>query len=76
MSPKSPKLTGRQVMRILSAHGFNVTRIRGSHHILKHQDGRSTVVPVHRGETMGPGLFSKILKDTDLSSDDFLRRKA
>ncbi|MFH0341586.1 MAG: hypothetical protein ACHBNF_05515 [Chromatiales bacterium] len=25
-------------------------------------DDRSTVVPVHAGETIGPGLFSKILQ--------------
>ena len=31
--------------------------------MLKHPDGRGTVVPVHSGETIGAGLMSKIQKD-------------
>ena len=30
----------------------------------------ATVVPVHRGEMLGPGLLRKILKDTELTDDD------
>jgi predicted RNA binding protein YcfA (HicA-like mRNA interferase family) len=73
MSPRTPKLSGREVVRILSRYGFVVTRIRGSHHMLKHPDGRATVVPVHRGEIIGPGLLSKILKHTELANEDFRR---
>lgn len=71
MSPRAPKKTGREVIKILQSYGFEVSRIRGSHHFLKHPDGRATVVPVHRGETIGPALFAKIVKDTDLAIDDF-----
>ena len=39
--------------------------------MLKHPDGRATVVPVHRGEIIGPGLLSKIIKDTELAKEDF-----
>jgi predicted RNA binding protein YcfA (HicA-like mRNA interferase family) len=55
--PKLRKLKGREVIKILQRHGFEVTRIKGSHHFLRHADGRCTVVPVHTGETLGPGLF-------------------
>ncbi|PJA42098.1 MAG: hypothetical protein CO182_04485, partial [Lysobacterales bacterium CG_4_9_14_3_um_filter_62_6] len=41
----------------------------GSHHFLQHSDGRATVVPVHSGETIGPGLFAKILRDCDLKRE-------
>jgi len=37
---------------------------------MKHPDGRTTVVPIHAGETTGPGLLSKILKDVDVSRDE------
>ena len=49
--------------------GFAVIRIRGSHHYLRHADGRATVVPVHRGETIGRGLLSKILRDAEISRE-------
>ncbi len=71
MSPHAPRKTGKELIKILLRHGFEVSRIRGSHHFLKHRDGRATVVPVHRGETVGPGLFARIIKDTDLGIDDF-----
>lgn len=31
---------------------------------------RTTVVPVHAGETLGPGLTAKILRDTNLTEDE------
>ena len=38
----------------------------------RHPDGRCTVVPVHSGETIGPGLFNKILRDCDIEVIDML----
>jgi len=35
-------------------------------HFLQHPDGRATVIPVHSGETIGPGLLIKILRDVEL----------
>jgi predicted RNA binding protein YcfA (HicA-like mRNA interferase family) len=68
---KLPSLTGNQVIRALERAGFIVARIKGSHHILIHPDGRRTVVPVHGGETIGSGLFSQVLRDCQLSRDEF-----
>jgi predicted RNA binding protein YcfA (HicA-like mRNA interferase family) len=64
---RAQRLTGKQLIAALSRAGFQVTRIRGSHHFVRHQDGRGTVVPVHAGETIGPGLLSKVLRDCDLT---------
>lgn len=66
-----PRLRGREVIAVLRRAGFGVLRIKGSHHFLQHPDGRRTVVPVHAGETIGPGLFSKILADIDMDADTF-----
>ena len=68
-----PRLTGQEVVRALSRVGFVVLRQRGSHLFLKHADGRATVVPIHSGEVLGPGIMSKILRDTKLSREEFLR---
>jgi predicted RNA binding protein YcfA (HicA-like mRNA interferase family) len=68
---KLPRLTGRRVIAALKTAGFEVIRIRGSHHFLAHPDGRATSVPVHAGEIIGPGLFSKILRDCEISEADF-----
>lgn len=68
---KLPSLTGREVITALGKAGFSVARIRGSHHILVHSDGRRTVVPVHSGETIGTGLLSQILSDCQMSREEF-----
>ena len=73
MSTKYPKLTGKELIKILKKHGFEVSRIRGSHHFLKHSDGRATVVPVYRGESVGPGLLNKISKDAEVEIKDIKR---
>ena len=68
-----PRLTGEELIKILQGAGFDDVRRRGSHHFLRHSDGQVTVVPVHSGETIGPGLLSKILRDCELSRDEFLQ---
>jgi predicted RNA binding protein YcfA (HicA-like mRNA interferase family) len=67
---KLPSLTGQQLISALRKAGFEIIRVKGSHHFLKHADGRCTVVPVHRRETIGPGLLVKILRDCDITRDD------
>jgi len=66
---KVPRLTGQKLVTALQKVGFEVIRIKGSHHFLRHPDGRSTVVPIHRGETLGPGITARILKDCEISYD-------
>jgi len=69
--PRLPRLRGRAVIAALSRAGFEVLRVKGSDHFLRHRDGRTTVVPVHSGETIGPGLLGKILKDVDMEVAEF-----
>ena len=57
-----PSMTGKQLIGALERLGLQQVRIRGSHRYLRHPDGRTTVVPAHAGETIGPGLLSKILQ--------------
>ena len=63
--------TGKELISILIKIGFQVIRIKGSHHYLKHDDGRVTVIPVHSNEDMGVGLLMKILKDIEITKDEF-----
>lgn len=66
-----PSVTGKEVIKALKAIGFEVARIKGSHHILSHDDGRRTVVPVHSSESIGKGLLSQILRDCKLTKTEF-----
>jgi predicted RNA binding protein YcfA (HicA-like mRNA interferase family) len=70
--PKLPRRRGREVIATRKRAGFAVVRIKGSHHFLKHPDGRCTVVPVHAGEIIGVGLMKTILDDAEMTIEQFL----
>ena len=73
MMAKIARLTGQEVIAALKKAGFEVLRVKGSHHFLGHTDGRRTVIPVHRGEIIGPGLMLKILRDCEIERDEFMK---
>ncbi len=66
---RTPRLTGSELIDALTKAGFGTLRVKGSHHFLRHQDGRTTVIPVHSGETIGPGLLHKILRDCQITAE-------
>jgi len=70
---KLPSLTGKEIVSILKKAGFEAERQRGSHVFLRHSDGRATVVPIHQGETIGIGLLIKILRDVDMTKEEFYK---
>jgi len=67
-----PRLKGKELVRLLEKVGFESIRTKGSHVFLRHADGRVTTVPVHSGETIGPGLLRSILRDVKMSVEDLL----
>ena len=73
MSPRLPSLTAREVIRLAEAQGFRKIRQKGSHARYAHPDGRSTVIPIHAGETIGPGLLLQILSDIGIDPADIRR---
>ena len=63
-------ITGKSLVLALRKLGCDVKRIKGSHHFLRHPDGRTTVIPVHSGDSLGPGLLAKILRDVEKTRDE------
>ncbi|NJM72454.1 MAG: type II toxin-antitoxin system HicA family toxin [Scytonema sp. RU_4_4] len=70
--PKLPPLTGDEVISALKKVGFQVVRQKGSHVRMQHEDGRVVTIPVHAGKTLGKGLLRKILRDAELTRDEFI----
>jgi predicted RNA binding protein YcfA (HicA-like mRNA interferase family) len=68
---KMPALKDKDLLRVLRKLGFCEHRQRGtSHLILKHPDGRRTVVPMHPGKDIPPGTLHAIIRDVNLASED------
>ena len=60
------------IIAFLKSLGFQQVRQKGSHKFFQHPDGRTATVPDHKGEDLGRGITSKILKDAEATRDDFL----
>jgi len=70
--PEVPVLSGKKLLKILTKMGFVVVRINGSHHRLKHPDGRATVVPVHSNKDIPKGLLRSIIcEDLEMPIENF-----
>ncbi len=68
-----PVLKAREVIRVLERLGYHKARHRGGHaHYTK--PGKKTIpIPIHGGQDIGPGLLRKIMRDLQISRDEFLR---
>jgi predicted RNA binding protein YcfA (HicA-like mRNA interferase family) len=72
MSDKLPRVDCQQLIRALKNAGFEEQRQRGSHlHLRRASDNRRVTVPVHTGRTVPVGTLRGILRDADISIDEF-----
>ena len=74
MSPKLPVVSGRQVIRVLERIGYQIVRQKGSHIRLRDENDPEHLpitVPDHR--TLKPGLLRQILRDANLTVDEFVK---
>ena len=69
MSPRLPRVSGDEVVRVLQRAGFATVSQRGSHRKLRHVDGRIVIVPLHR--ELAIGTFASILRQAGLSAAEF-----
>lgn len=70
---KLPLLSAKEVVKILEKIGFEEIRQKGSHKYFRHADGRVTVIPMHSGKDIGRGLLRRILKEIDISREEFMQ---
>ncbi len=69
MSPRLPRVSGDEVVRVLRRAGFDPVSQRGSHRKLRHVDGRTVIVPLHHD--LATGTFASILRQARLSVAEF-----
>lgn len=72
MSQSVRPLKPIKVIQQLRRHGFQQTDQKGSHVYFEHADGRTTCVPMHKGEDIGRGLMRKLLQDIEMDWGTFI----
>lgn len=70
MSPRLPRLTAKEALRILESNGFEIVRQRGSHMILRDPQGRRATLPIHSGKVLHPKIVAAIMEDAGLLERD------
>ncbi|MFA4887425.1 MAG: type II toxin-antitoxin system HicA family toxin [Candidatus Nanoarchaeia archaeon] len=73
MNKKLPRLSGKEVIKILSKVGFRVERQKGSHIILVKETSkgkRSTVVPNH--SEIDKGTLLEIIRQSGMTREEFI----
>ena len=70
MSPRLPRVTARQVIRVLEGLGFRQVRQSGSHRIFRN-DGTRVTVPSHGKKILHPKVVKSILTDVGLTVEEF-----
>jgi predicted RNA binding protein YcfA (HicA-like mRNA interferase family) len=70
MPESLPAVPAAKVVRALERAGFTVARISGSHHVMRHSDGRTVVVPVHAGRDVAKGTLRNILAIIGMDAEE------
>ena len=66
-----PIINFRTMERLLFRLGFERIRQKGSHIFYRHADGRRTTVPHHSGRDLARPLIRNIIRDIDLTPEEF-----
>ncbi len=56
------RLSGKEIVRALNKDGWELERITGSHHVMRHADGRHVSVPVHGARPLPAGTLASICR--------------
>lgn len=60
----------RETRRYIGKQAFKVARVKRSHRVMSHLDGRGTIVPVHQGRDVAKGTLRGILRDVGLTVEE------
>jgi len=72
--PSIPTVSARKFIKVLQKKGFVLHRVTGSHHIfVRKADQLSVSVPVHAGRDLSHGITRSILKDAEITLEEFLQ---
>ena len=68
-----PLTDAKTLEKLLLQLGFVFVRQKGSHKFYRHPDGRYTTIPHHGSDDLGRSLILNILKQIDLTPEEYHR---
>ena len=72
--PKLPTVKSKDLVKILKSIGFLEHRQKSTSHLMmKHIDGRRTIVPMHSNKDIPKGTLLTILKDIQITKEELVK---
>lgn len=72
MTPRLPRVSGKDVLAALKRNGFTPVDIEGSHHYLLSPAGKIVTVPVHGQSILKPKTLKSILNQAGLTVEELI----
>jgi predicted RNA binding protein YcfA (HicA-like mRNA interferase family) len=69
-----PIVDFKTMEKVLLSLGFQFVRQKGSHLFYRHPDSRSTTVPNHPARDLARPLIREILREINMSPDEFISK--
>lgn len=70
--PKLPVISGEKAIKTFIKIGYKITRQKGSHIRLHHEDRHKEPLTIPNHKVLDKGLLRRLLRDSRLSVSDFL----
>lgn len=72
MTPRLPRVSGKDVLKALLRSNFRLVDVEGSHHTLISPAGKLVTVPVHGKKILKPRTLKSILDQAGLSVEQLM----
>jgi len=73
VSTRLPAVAPRKAIRALERCGWQLDRIKGSHHVFHHPDHRHRVVVPMHSRDLAKGTLNQIIAASGVEREEFLR---
>jgi len=70
---KLPLISGKVAIKAFEKIGYRVIRSRGSHFRLHHLNPKKRPLTIPSHKTLGRGLIRKLIRDAEISVEDFTK---
>jgi predicted RNA binding protein YcfA (HicA-like mRNA interferase family) len=73
VSPRLPSVTPRKAIKALEQCGWELDRVKGSHHVFRHPSHRHRVVVPMHARDLAKGTLNQIIDSSGLSRAEFIQ---
>jgi len=71
MNEKLPRVTAREIEKVIIKIGYQLKRQSGSHRIYKNQEGKRVTLSIHPEKIIHPKIIKRILIENNLTVEKF-----